>query len=71
MQRFSGICTTGALVKQLLRSLTTASGRHYFGVALGKRGNPNLTFFRRVPKVKGKANVKAAKRARIRARHAA
>jgi hypothetical protein len=38
--------------------------RGYFGVRLGKHRNPNLTLFRKTPKVRGKAAVKAAKRAR-------
>lgn len=46
-------------------SKTTANPKAYFGVALGKGGNPNLTFFRKQPKVRGKAAVKAAKRARM------
>jgi hypothetical protein len=54
----------------LLQHLTAAQSKDYIGVRLGKPNNPNLTLFRRVPKVKGKANVKAAKRSRHRARHA-
>lgn len=47
----------------LIDSRTIPAG--YFGVVLGKRNNPNQTYFRKDPKVRGKANVKAAKRARM------
>lgn len=40
----------------------------YVGVCLGHFKNPNRTFVREHPKVRGKAAVKAAKKARMRAR---
>lgn len=41
--------------------------RGYAAICLGKNGNPRKTYFRKWPKVRGKAAVKAAKRARQRA----
>lgn len=56
---------TRAQTTDSVTGLRPGQDKDYFTIALSKHSN-NLTIFRKVPKVRGKAAVKAEKRARHR-----